>query len=154
MKDQVTPFDLFAAHALSGILANTYTDRCNSGNQGAVGFVEDAEHLAGAMMDARAARRAAVTFGEFQFERVKGVPGDVAKACGRDVDHWALIAPSGKRAATVWDNGTWHTWDEDGVGMENATSEDARAAKLEAYRSVLAQAAHGYGPLVKDKEQK
>ncbi len=37
--------------------------------------------------------------------------------------------------ATVWPNGTWHTWDADGVGGENdsePTVEAARAAALEA----------------------
>lgn len=30
------------------------------------------------------------------------------------------LVVDGRNCATVWRNGTWHTWDRDGVGGENA----------------------------------
>lgn len=30
-----------------------------------------------------------------------------------------LLDPRGRNRATVWANGTWHTWDTEGVGGEN-----------------------------------
>lgn len=41
--------------------------------------------------------------------------------------------------ATVWDNGTWHTWDENGVGGENSVEESVEAAKREAFESAMRQ---------------
>jgi hypothetical protein len=153
MKNEITPFDLFAAAALQGVIANSYQDKCNEGT-GAARYVEEAEHIANAMMESREARDAGIKFGEFIWERVKAqTDGDmaVAHAGGRDVDHWALIAPSGKRAATVWDNGTWHTWDDEGVGADNSTETSAEYAKWAAYCSVLGHGVHGYGPIVTRK---
>lgn len=54
-------------------------------------------------------------------------------------ERWELVRESDKTsAATVWTNGTWHTWDENGTGGENAsepTVEQAkRAAALSAHR--------------------
>lgn len=67
-----------------------------------------------------------------------------------DVDRWELLV-GGRTAATVWDNGTWHTWDRSGTGMENDTARDAQSAKWIAYCSALGQGEHGYGPLLKEE---
>jgi hypothetical protein len=58
-------------------------------------------------------------------------------------DHWELRTPGGRNAATVWDNGTWHTWDRRGVGMENEEASTPERAKWIAYCSVLGQRQHG-----------
>lgn len=55
---------------------------------------------------------------------------------------WNLIMPSGKPAATVWDNGTWHTWDTDGVGGENDVEKSIGEAKRQAVAAVVAQGFH------------
>lgn len=46
-----------------------------------------------------------------------------------------LLDPQGRCRATVWPNGTWHTWDTDGVGGENdqAVSHDGEVARPMAY---------------------
>jgi hypothetical protein len=42
--------------------------------------------------------------------------------------------------ATVWDTGSWHTWDEDGIGGENGIEEnDVEAAKAWALKCALRQ---------------
>lgn len=41
--------------------------------------------------------------------------------------------------ATVWDNGTWHTWDANGVGGENACEDDVESAKAWALKCALRQ---------------
>ena len=41
--------------------------------------------------------------------------------------------------ASVWLNGTWFTWDEDGVGGENSIEYSTEKAKLEATVSVIRQ---------------
>jgi hypothetical protein len=41
--------------------------------------------------------------------------------------------------ATVWDNGTWHTWDEDGVGGENSREASVEEARNEALLSAVSQ---------------
>lgn len=41
--------------------------------------------------------------------------------------------------ATVWENGTWHTWDKNGVGGENSVEIDVRRAKIEASASAIEQ---------------
>ena len=57
---------------------------------------------------------------------------------------WGLKTPFGKSKATVWPNGTWHTWDSDGGGLENSIAEACEfmpfedrhhAAKREAWES-------------------
>jgi hypothetical protein len=60
--------------------------------------------------------------------------------------HWDLIAPSGKMAATVWPNGTWHTWDEDGTGGQNSVERGEHRmgeAKRQAWASLWEQQWHG-----------
>jgi hypothetical protein len=44
-----------------------------------------------------------------------------------------------KTCATVWDNGTWHTWDRYGVGGENSVEQTVEQAKDEAFCSAVAQ---------------
>ena len=41
--------------------------------------------------------------------------------------------------ATVWGNGTWHTWDSDGVGGENASERTVAEAKRQAMASAIIQ---------------
>jgi protein gp37 len=53
-----------------------------------------------------------------------------------------LKAPDGGHAATVWPNGTWHTWDRNGVGGENDTEPTIEQAKAEALAAVLRAAYH------------
>lgn len=58
------------------------------------------------------------------------------------VVRWDLmVGRKGRRrsAATVWDNGTWHTWDKDGVGGENDVEKTVALAKIEAAASAIAQ---------------
>lgn len=53
-----------------------------------------------------------------------------------------LMVGRGKRpriAATVWDNGVWHTWDHNGVGGENSIEETVAKAKIEAAASAISQ---------------
>jgi len=42
-------------------------------------------------------------------------------------------------AATVWGDGTWHTWDKNGVGGENSKEDTVEKAKIEASASAMAQ---------------
>lgn len=62
-----------------------------------------------------------------------------------NVTEWRLIVGKlmGRRkqrcVATVWANGTWHTWDHRGVGGENSKEETAERAKIEAAASAIAQ---------------
>jgi hypothetical protein len=41
--------------------------------------------------------------------------------------------------ATVWTNGTWHTWDENGVGGENSNEKTVEEAKRQAGGSAILQ---------------
>ena len=41
--------------------------------------------------------------------------------------------------ANVWENGIWHTWDQDGVGGENDKEETVARAKIEAAASAIQQ---------------
>lgn len=53
---------------------------------------------------------------------------------------WVLRV--GKRktpAATVWENGVWHTWDRSGVGGENSREPTAYEAKIEAAAAAIEQ---------------
>ena len=52
---------------------------------------------------------------------------------------WSLLRRDGTRAATVWDNGVWHTWDADGIGGENSAEASVEIAKAEAVLSALNQ---------------
>lgn len=65
-----------------------------------------------------------------------------------------LVAPSGKDAATIFVNPadpklglaerfTWHTWDEDGTGGENAVDQSLEIAKSETWAAVGRQKFHG-----------
>jgi hypothetical protein len=51
---------------------------------------------------------------------------------------WELFE-RGKGRASVWLNGTWHTWDKDGVGGENAREESVEAAKAAAEDAIVRQ---------------
>lgn len=53
-------------------------------------------------------------------------------------DGWELRC--GKRVvANVYDNGTWHTWDQNGTGGENSQERSILMAKVEAEASVIRQ---------------
>ena len=54
---------------------------------------------------------------------------------------WELMVYIGKpyTAATVWDNGVWHTWDRNGAGGENDAEVTVKKAKVEAAASAVAQ---------------
>ena len=52
---------------------------------------------------------------------------------------WNLLRQDGTSAATVYDNGVWHTWDENGVGGENGAEASVELAKAEAVLSALNQ---------------
>ena len=53
---------------------------------------------------------------------------------------WELVVKGRKcPAATVWNNGTWHTWDRDGVGGENSKEESVHKAKIESSASAIMQ---------------
>ena len=41
--------------------------------------------------------------------------------------------------ATVWDNGTWHTWDADGCGGQNSMAPNVAQAKEDATGAAIAQ---------------
>jgi hypothetical protein len=58
----------------------------------------------------------------------------------RVVDIWVLRVRGREcGAATVYDNGTWHTWNYDGVGGENSCEETVERAKIEAAASAIQQ---------------
>jgi hypothetical protein len=57
-----------------------------------------------------------------------------------------LIDGHGRIRCTVWSNGVWHTWDERGVGGENACAINVTVAKEEATMAVLRQ---GWASLTK-----
>jgi hypothetical protein len=63
------------------------------------------------------------------------------EAIGGDPPCWNLMVNdgSGRAAATVWDNGTWHTWDQSQVGGENSREESVEKAKIEAAASAIDQ---------------
>lgn len=52
---------------------------------------------------------------------------------------WNLLRLNGKSAATVWPNGVWHTWDEDGVGGENSSAGNVFIALRAAEDSAIEQ---------------
>ena len=85
------------------------------------------------------------TLHEFRWVRIKG-----NGTTGDDVDRWGLMV-NGRKAATVFDNGVWHTWDKSGTGMENDRARSVASAKWIAYCSVLGQGEHGYGPLINEE---
>lgn len=56
--------------------------------------------------------------------------------------HWDLLVNrngSCSVVATVYPNGTWHTWDRDGVGGENDVEDSVRRAKTEAAAAAIDQ---------------
>ena len=54
-------------------------------------------------------------------------------------DEWRLQVGMVRHVATVWDNGTWHTWDRRGTGGENDVEATVARAKIEAAASAIAQ---------------
>lgn len=54
-------------------------------------------------------------------------------------DEWKLMVAGRGHAASVWLNGTWHTWNPHGVGGENSSEETVAKAKIEAAASAIAQ---------------
>jgi hypothetical protein len=51
----------------------------------------------------------------------------------------SLRSKKWRRAATVWANGVWHTWDRKGSGGENWREDTVKQAKIEAAASAIAQ---------------
>lgn len=56
-----------------------------------------------------------------------------------DKREWSLLDGRGRVRATVWDNGTWHTWDEDGVGGENGVCEFRDDARDQVVAAIVRQ---------------
>jgi hypothetical protein len=55
-------------------------------------------------------------------------------------EEWRLVVAGRKcHAATVWDNGVWHTWDERGGGGENSQEASIDEAKRQAGGSAILQ---------------
>lgn len=50
-----------------------------------------------------------------------------------------LMDGQGRNRVTVWDNGVWHSWDEDGVGGENGSCENVQDAMDQAVAAVVHQ---------------
>lgn len=74
-----------------------------------------------------------------EIERLKTSPAlEWAKTEGVMEVCWDLRY-RGRAVATVWGNGTWHTWDADGVGGENSQELTVAQAKLEAAGSAIEQ---------------
>jgi hypothetical protein len=52
---------------------------------------------------------------------------------------WDLLRTDGTSAATVWENGTWHTWDQNGTGGENSSQDTVSNAQMAALLSAINQ---------------
>lgn len=57
----------------------------------------------------------------------------------REGSEWNLRVRGKRTVATVFDNGTWHTWDKRGNGGENASESTVTRAKIEAAAAAIAQ---------------
>jgi len=65
----------------------------------------------------------------------------------RDVDgkpiEWQLMVSlpeiPARCVATVWKNGTWHTWDREGTGGGNDVEDSPKQARVEAAASAIEQ---------------
>lgn len=62
---------------------------------------------------------------------------DYVSSTGIKGTGWILYDGRGRGRANVWPSGTWHTWDEDGVGGENGQCE-GRTAVQDAMDQVMA----------------
>jgi hypothetical protein len=60
---------------------------------------------------------------------------------------YKLVDHAARNRCTVWPNGTWHTWNERGVGGENDTAPNIQVAKHESMAAVIRQ---GWAKLVTD----
>ena len=59
-----------------------------------------------------------------------------------NVSNWMLMVRDGRKtymAAKVWSNGTWHTFDRNGVGGENWSEPTVKQARVEAAALAIAQ---------------
>jgi len=56
-----------------------------------------------------------------------------------DPECYTLCRLRGQAAATVWTNGTWHTWNLDGIGGENSTEATVDQAMHQALAAVFRQ---------------
>jgi len=45
----------------------------------------------------------------------------------------------GRTKATVWNNGVWHTWDDNGFGGENSEEKSVENAKISAFNALIRQ---------------
>lgn len=52
---------------------------------------------------------------------------------------WHLEDARGRNRATVWDNGTWHSWDTEGVGGENDVCKTVGDAMDQSLAAVVRQ---------------
>jgi hypothetical protein len=53
---------------------------------------------------------------------------------------WQLsFSPFGRCRASVYPNGVWYTWDEDGIGGENSKEDKVWKAKSSAFTSLVRQ---------------
>lgn len=59
------------------------------------------------------------------------------------ISTWHLRRPCGHHAATIYQGGTWSTWDRDGVGGENAEDKEIDEAKRQVVLALARQGWHG-----------
>jgi hypothetical protein len=52
---------------------------------------------------------------------------------------WELLRTDGTSAATVWENGVWHTWRHDGSGGENSAQDTVSNAMIAAMLAAINQ---------------
>lgn len=57
----------------------------------------------------------------------------------KEGSEWNLRVRGKRSVATVFENGSWFTWDRDGVGGENSQEETVYKAKLQAAASAIDQ---------------
>lgn len=65
---------------------------------------------------------------------------------------WELRRPDGTSAATVWENGVWHTWSPDGSGGENSAQDCVTNAQMEAVLSAINQGFFSANDEVRDRD--
>lgn len=65
-----------------------------------------------------------------------------ARTAAGNVEH--LFRIGDRDAASVWSNGTWHTWDRNGTGGENASEPTVELAKRAAEEALARQHVHPY----------
>lgn len=67
---------------------------------------------------------------EWRWEKAVGTP---------DREEWRLLDAKGRNRCSIWASGTWHSWDERGVGGENDRARNVIEAKEQATMAVIRQ---------------